>query len=105
MLVAASPGAIRFNGREHGSPVTSKRPLSSALDIQRQHLELLMAFIDYEEGRMTESLWNAQHQTLNYWFRQPGMMKFLDDYGASLYPPFVAYIKEQVITLYRDGNT
>ena len=56
-----------------------------------------MAFMDWEEGRMSHELWSAQHQSLIFWFKQAGLRKFLDEYGATFYPPFTKYIREEVI--------
>ena len=46
---------------------------------------LELAYIDYQEGRITPELWEAQRQTLLYWCSTPGYQKFLSQYGQTFY--------------------
>ena len=55
-----------------------------------------LAFIDYQEGRMSSALWESQKQTVLFWFSQPGFDVFLEKYGQTLYPEFVTYIHKVV---------
>ncbi|NND82070.1 MAG: hypothetical protein HKN50_06560 [Gammaproteobacteria bacterium] len=55
---------------------------------------LELSFLDYEAGRMNEELWQGQKFTISYWFVQPGIQRWLDQYGQTLYPPFVAYLRK-----------
>jgi len=54
-----------------------------------------LAFVDYNEGRMSDALWQPQLETMVYWFKQPGFQMFLNEYGQTLYPEFVDHIRQE----------
>ena len=47
-----------------------------------------LAFLDHEEGRMTEDVWIGQRKALDYWFPRPGFQRWLSEYGQTLNPSF-----------------
>lgn len=60
---------------------------------------LELGFLDYEAGRMDKKLWQGQKQTILFWFSQPGIQRWLDQYGQTLHPNFRKYLDEIVIEL------
>ena len=55
-----------------------------------------LAYIDYQEGRISPELWEAQHQTIVFWCARPGYRRFLGEYGQTFYPDFVRYIEDTI---------
>ena len=58
---------------------------------------LELAFLDHVSGRTDDKLWTGQFNNLRFWFTRPGMIRWLDEYGDSLHPDFVSYIREHAI--------
>jgi len=50
-----------------------------------------LAYMDYAAGCMDEALWAGQDQTIIFWFSKPGVKRWLDQYGQTLYPEFRDY--------------
>ena len=55
-----------------------------------------LGFLDYEAGRMRDELWQGQRNALVFWFRKPGVQRWLAEYGQTLYPAFETYLLEIV---------
>ena len=55
-----------------------------------------LGFLDYEAGRMDKLLWQGQKNTIVYWFTKPGIERWLDQYGQTLYPNFEQYLKDVI---------
>ena len=53
-----------------------------------------LAFIDYEEGRITVDFWKPQEQTILFWCAQPGFRELLNIAGSTFYPNFTSYLEE-----------
>ena len=58
---------------------------------------LELAFLDHASDRTNDKLWIGQFNNLQFWFTRPGMIRWLDEYGDSLHPDFVSYIRKHVI--------
>ena len=61
-----------------------------------------LAYMDYEADCMDESLWIGQKQTIIFWFSKPGVKRWLDQYGQTLYPGFRNYVSSIVREI--EGN-
>lgn len=55
---------------------------------------LELAFLDFEDGHMSEELWQGQRNTIEFWFATPGYRRWLEEYGQTLYPRFRQYIDQ-----------
>ncbi len=55
-----------------------------------------LAFIDFQEGRMNEAMWQPQLETAVFWFSQPGFDMFLEVYGHTVYSEFVDHVKQEI---------
>jgi len=61
-----------------------------------------LAFIDFEEGRITADFWKPQEHTLLYWCAQPGFRKVLSRFRGTLYPGFTCYLERLVLSIDAD---
>ena len=58
---------------------------------------LELAYLDHVSGRTDDKLWAGQFNNLQFWFSRPGMIRWIDEYGASLHPDFADYIRKNSI--------
>ena len=58
---------------------------------------LELAYLDHVSGRTDDKLWAGQFNNLQFWFSRPGMIRWIDEYGASLHPDFADYIRKNAI--------
>lgn len=52
-----------------------------------------LAYLDYAAGCMDDDLWAGQEQTVIFWFSKPGVKRWLEQYGQTLYPEFRDYAR------------
>ena len=55
-----------------------------------------IAFLDYQAGRMSEDLWQAQDGAVSFWARGPGFRRFFAQYGQTFHPEFQAYVRTAI---------
>ena len=52
-----------------------------------------IAFLDYQAGRMSDDLWQAQDGAVTFWARGPGFQRFFEQYGQTFHPKFQMYVR------------
>ena len=83
---------LMWRGADHPESLDPKEWLRFFLVCGSIIRPIELAYLDYEAGRMEKELWKGQEQTIVFWFTKPGVKRWLEQYGQTLYPNFTSYV-------------
>lgn len=55
-----------------------------------------LAYIDYQEGRISPQFWESQHQAILFYCARTGFRRFFNQFRMSYYADFRDYLEELI---------
>ena len=96
---------LMWRGAENPDNLTPEEWLRFFLICSSIVRPIELAYMDYESEVMNENIWHGQKQTILFWFTKPGVKRWLDNYGQTLYPEFRQYVAELMAPLEQESMT